>query len=299
MSIVHTGRYAYNCGGQRRMGGMPGVHGKNGKVRDAPCCWVAYAFRRAFGLEPLRGTQPLELQGDIPMQMVAGIRRVSRPRFGRKRRETRGTLAYERLLARSVREHRLRRCENGCAPSSALSIRVTRRTWRQLEDWMRRYLPSADRRSCTASGGACFVEWKAKVCSLSLQGPCTLRRSCCWTVTRYQRGLMPQGSVSGFANSPVLRLAAVGCRVIVPLLIDRSDEFSGTTDLRMTNQPHREFIYRTGHEVGRHIIGYEVQKVLVGGRLAGSERPGTSYCRCRLWRGRLHRVVFRRRWRPT
>src|SRR5262249_52948041 len=29
-----------------------------------------------------------------------------------------------------------------------------------------------------------------------------------------------------------------------------------------TNQPHREFLYRMSFEVGRHIIGYEVQKVL-------------------------------------
>ena len=28
-----------------------------------------------------------------------------------------------------------------------------------------------------------------------------------------------------------------------------------------TNQPHREFIYRQAFEMGRHIIGYEVEKV--------------------------------------
>jgi cephalosporin-C deacetylase-like acetyl esterase len=32
--------------------------------------------------------------------------------------------------------------------------------------------------------------------------------------------------------------------------------------VRYTNQPHREFIYRQAFEMGRHIIGYEVQKVL-------------------------------------
>src|SRR5205823_10470221 len=31
---------------------------------------------------------------------------------------------------------------------------------------------------------------------------------------------------------------------------------------RMTNQPHREFVYRMAFEMGRHIIGYEMQKVL-------------------------------------
>jgi dienelactone hydrolase len=59
------------------------------------------------------------------------------------------------------------------------------------------------------------------------------------------------------------RLAENHCRVIVPVLIDRKDEFSGNPQLgRLTNQPHREFIYRMAYEMGRHIIGYEVQKVL-------------------------------------
>ena len=30
----------------------------------------------------------------------------------------------------------------------------------------------------------------------------------------------------------------------------------------MTDQPHREFIYRMACEMGRHVIGYEVQKIL-------------------------------------
>jgi dienelactone hydrolase len=59
------------------------------------------------------------------------------------------------------------------------------------------------------------------------------------------------------------RLAENGCRVIVPVLIDRKDTWSGNAKLnRFTNQPHREFIYRMAFEMGRHIIGYEVQKVL-------------------------------------
>jgi dienelactone hydrolase len=59
------------------------------------------------------------------------------------------------------------------------------------------------------------------------------------------------------------RLAESGCEVIVPTLIDRSDEWSGNSRLkRFTNQPHREWIYRQSYELGRHIIGYEVQKIL-------------------------------------
>jgi dienelactone hydrolase len=61
------------------------------------------------------------------------------------------------------------------------------------------------------------------------------------------------------------RLAENGCRVLVPTLIDRRDEFSGN-DLvdRFTNQPHREWIFRQAFLMGRHVIGYEVQKVLAG-----------------------------------
>jgi dienelactone hydrolase len=58
------------------------------------------------------------------------------------------------------------------------------------------------------------------------------------------------------------RLAESGCRVLVPALVDRSDRFSGRADVRWTNQPHREFIYRAGFEMGRSLVGMEVQKLL-------------------------------------
>jgi dienelactone hydrolase len=56
------------------------------------------------------------------------------------------------------------------------------------------------------------------------------------------------------------RLAESGCRVLVPALISR------TMEKRMgrANLTHREFVYRTSFEMGRHIIGYEVQKILAG-----------------------------------
>ena len=48
---------------------------------------------------------------------------------------------------------------------------------------------------------------------------------------------------------------------LIPTLISRSDELSGNPAVRFTNQPHREFIYRGAFEMGRHVIGYEVQKI--------------------------------------
>jgi len=57
-------------------------------------------------------------------------------------------------------------------------------------------------------------------------------------------------------------LAARGCQVLTPVLIDRQDAWSGIPQFRMTNQPHREWIWRMAYQAGRTIIGYEVQKVL-------------------------------------
>ena len=59
------------------------------------------------------------------------------------------------------------------------------------------------------------------------------------------------------------RLVENGCQVLVPTLVDRKDTWSGNEQIgRFTNLPHREWIYRQAFELGRHIIGYEVQKVL-------------------------------------
>ena len=73
------------------------------------------------------------------------------------------------------------------------------------------------------------------------------------------------GLASGVAPESQLprRLAEHGCQVLVPVLIDRKDTWSGNEAIRrFTNLPHREWIYRQAFEMGRHIIGYEVQKVL-------------------------------------
>jgi dienelactone hydrolase len=59
------------------------------------------------------------------------------------------------------------------------------------------------------------------------------------------------------------RLAENGCQVVIPVLINRDADWSGNPILnRFTNQPHREWIYRQAYQMGRHIIGYEVQKIL-------------------------------------
>ena len=50
------------------------------------------------------------------------------------------------------------------------------------------------------------------------------------------------------------RLAESGCRVVVPMLIDRQEKISRLT--------RREFLYRSAYELGRQLVGYEIQKTL-------------------------------------
>ena len=59
------------------------------------------------------------------------------------------------------------------------------------------------------------------------------------------------------------RLVENGCQVLILTLVDRQDTWSGNDRLkRFTNLSHREWIYRQAFELGRHLIGYEVQKVM-------------------------------------
>ncbi len=67
------------------------------------------------------------------------------------------------------------------------------------------------------------------------------------------------------SDSPVQarQLASAGCEVLTLQLIDTQSTWSGNPAIgKSTKQPHREWIYRMAFPVGRHIDGYEVQKVL-------------------------------------
>lgn len=58
-------------------------------------------------------------------------------------------------------------------------------------------------------------------------------------------------------------LLSAGCDVVIPALVSRGSEFSASERFSIkTNIPHREWIYRQAYMLGRHPIGYEVQKAL-------------------------------------
>lgn len=73
------------------------------------------------------------------------------------------------------------------------------------------------------------------------------------------------------------RLAESGCRVLVPALINRK---TGEAKVAHSNRgsalSNREFLYRPAFELGRHLIGYEVQKVLAAVDWFASNRTNAN-----------------------
>lgn len=57
------------------------------------------------------------------------------------------------------------------------------------------------------------------------------------------------------------RLAEAGIELVIPVLISRRPLETDDPQLKNSEQSNREWIYRQAYHMGRHIIGYEVQKV--------------------------------------
>jgi dienelactone hydrolase len=58
------------------------------------------------------------------------------------------------------------------------------------------------------------------------------------------------------------RLAESGCELLIPILVQRTPLESTDEQIRRSQQTSREWLYRQAFHMGRHLIGYEVQKVL-------------------------------------
>ncbi|NND08052.1 MAG: hypothetical protein HKN87_16860, partial [Saprospiraceae bacterium] len=80
-------------------------------------------------------------------------------------------------------------------------------------------------------------------------------------------GISPE-TLAGLAPHPwswhglAQRMAVQGHQVLIPALINRDTTYSGSEILdKRTNQPHREWLYKQGYELGRHLIGDEIEKI--------------------------------------
>jgi dienelactone hydrolase len=213
---------------------------------------------------PLAGTQPLTMQGDIPSQLVDGVDKFLlqeiEDSIQRRARYWHRDLSSHEAYNASIAPNRARLAKY----VGVAEFREAKPHVQVLHDvGTSATLARSPSFQCVAIRWPVFggVEGEGL-----LLAPVTPRGAFCIALPDAdQTPEMLAGLAEGLApaNQFARRLAESGVTVLIPTLIDRGDEFSIAADgLRPTNQPHREFIYRQAFEMGRHIIGYEVQKVL-------------------------------------
>ena len=191
--------------------------------------------------EPLPGTQLLEMEGDLSEQLVDGVDRFLMKRIHRsiQRRNL-----YWADAENSVTENReeLKRIlgtvrdpietdgfvyERGpVATTEKVNIRRVR--WRAFRD---------------VYGVGLILEPKEGLIAADV-------------VVLPDADQEPEEVAIEGENRYALRLAEGGCRVLVPLLINRQEN-----PYRMTN---REWLHRPAFELGRTLVGYELNKVVAG-----------------------------------
>ena len=227
----------------------------------------------------LAGTKPLTMEGDLAAAMVAGLRALMLKRIEASvvSRETlwRRDFSSPEAYVRSVEPNRqrLRHCigavdprqpatgiELVCTPDGPVKLGETEPYTTCLARW-----PALD--GVDAEG--LLLQPKGEPVARVVALP-----DADWT-PEMLAGVAPGVPLEAqFAR----RLAASGCQVLVPLLVDRKAKWSGNPRIRMTDQSHREWVYRMAYEMGRHLIGYEVQKVLAAvdqfARLGGPAKIG-------------------------
>ncbi len=237
------------------------------------------AFLRAG--EPLSGTRPMTANGDLAAQMVAGM---------------------DRHLDRVTDESESRRRQNWqFDPSSAdaflKSYLVSAETNRSM---LRNLLGVVDQRDEVTMQFATRVSASVDGHPGEIaHGPGYRVFAVTWNVFRGVEGagllLVPDGEpradiiavpdcdwtpeqAIGLAPGVPAeqqfprRFAEAGCRVLVPALIDRGNTFAGNPGVRSVRHSQRETLWRAGYEMGRHPLGYEVQKVLAAADWLGRTR---------------------------
>jgi dienelactone hydrolase len=217
--------------------------------------WTATAL--ADDAARLAGTQPLTLSGDIAAQLVDGVDRFllretdqsAQRRAGYWKRDFSSPEAYNKSV--EPNRERLRR---------VLGIRDPR-----VDDTTPQFLATptepalvarSDRFEAYAVRWACFGDVTAEGLLLKPVG----REPIAGIVAIPDADQTPEQHAGLAPGVPVesqfaRRLAESGCQVLVPTLINRQLHPKAAIS-------NREFLYRSAFELGRHLIGYEVQKVL-------------------------------------
>jgi dienelactone hydrolase len=213
---------------------------------------------------PLPGTKPLTMTGDLASEMVAGADRFLLKQIeesaGKREKYWKRDFSSEEAYQASVEPNRKRLAH-------ILGVRDSR-----VADGKRQYYA----KELLGHGGSLAIHGGYDVRSVTwtafgdVQGeglalfPGAGKQAIPGIVVVIpDAGQSPEqlaGLAEGVAPESQLarRLADNGYHVIVPSLIDRTVE-ARNGRVKLTN---REFVYRSAFELGRHLIGYEVQKVL-------------------------------------
>ncbi len=218
----------------------------------------------AAGAAHLPGTEPLTTTEDLSAQMVAGIDRyftdltssAAQKRADFWKRDFSSPGAYDNSIAtnRSRLRHLIGLPENRATVRELKLISTTARESKLAET--PKYSVFAIRWPAfdNVHGEGLWIKPKEKSAAavICLPDADQTPEMLCGLEAGLNQG-------SQFARI----LAENGIEVFVPTLVNRSDTFSGNPAIgRFTNFPHREWIYRQAYELGFHIIGYEVAKVL-------------------------------------
>ena len=231
-------------------------------IRHLSICAAALCLAATANAQPLPGTEPLTLEGDLSVRLMDGAhrfieRKIAEAPARRERhwkRDFSSRAAYEhsvepnrrRFLARigavdPLLPPAMERFGDDDAPALAAETpryRVYQVRWPVLEG---------------VHGEGLLLEPVTPAVAQVVVLPDADQ------TPEQMAGLAPGIEP---AAQYARRLAESGCRVVVPVLIDRTSRWSGHPDIRMTDQPHREWIYRQAFQMGRHVIGYEAQKAL-------------------------------------
>jgi len=231
------------------------------------------AQERVFG-PPLAGTAPLTLEGDIAAQMVAGIDKF---------------LLREIDLSVQRREKHWNR-DFSSPEAYSKSIEPNRQRLKKIlgvvDDRESSRGPHIGH-SLTDDSVVCSSDYRFVIMPISW--PCVrdvsayglflngsdddkpfTESSAPFVIAIPDANQTPEqiaGLVDGIPRELQFarRLAENGCRVLVPALTTRQmSKRAPPGQPGRANLTNREFLYRPAFELGRHIIGYELQKVFAG-----------------------------------
>ncbi len=210
--------------------------------------------------EPLAGTEALQMEGDIAAQLVDGVDRFllkkTRESLDQREKHWQRDFSSREAYEKSIQPNRKRLAH-------ILGVRDERVKFEAPE------LVATTAQSALVGEGESYlvkrVRWPVfnEVHGEGLLLEPRRGKPLANIVAIPDADQTPE-QIAGLAegvpvpNQYARTLAEMGCRVIVPTLISRKmEKRNGRAE--MTN---REYIYRSAFELGRHLIGYEVQKSL-------------------------------------